>query len=174
MPSPLAHVGLSLAVAAALLPRVGWRDAALVGFAAVLPDFDLLPDVIEGAGIHWHHGPTHSAAFALGAAALLAALRRGPRGLTIALFVALLVHAPLDYTTGEPGAPAKYGVTWLWPLSDTRYISPDPFFGAYHIDGDQGLGAMLVGAALPNYGREAGVVLAAGIVAAVVRRLRGL
>lgn len=172
MPSPIAHVGLSLAAAAALLPRVGWRDAALVAFAAVLPDFDLLPDVIEGDGIHWHHGPTHSLVFALGAATALALVRRGPRGLTAALFVALLLHAPLDYTTGEPGAPAKYGVTWLWPLSDARFISPDPFFGAYHIDGDEGLGAMLVGAALPNYGREAGVVLAAGLVAAGIRRRR--
>jgi hypothetical protein len=182
VPSPVAHVGIALAVYAAVAPlgaerRTTLRDAVAVTFAAVLPDFDLLPDVLSGDGIHWHRGPMHSLCFALVAAAVLVAgLRRArpPIGLatSVAVLVAILLHAPLDYTTGAMGAPTKYGVEWFWPLWDTRYISDDPFFGAYHIDSDEGLTAMFAADALPNYLREVGAVVAAALVAAGARALR--
>jgi hypothetical protein len=169
VPSPVAHVGLALCGALALLPRP-WRlhDLGLVAFLGVLPDFDLIPDLLGGDGIRYHHGPTHSLAFALAGATLL--WWRLPPRHAIAGALALLIHAPLDYTTGEPGAPSKYGVAWAWPVSDARFISADPFFGAYHIDREGGLLHMFVGEALPHYAREAAVVAVAAVLALGVRR----
>lgn len=172
MPSPLAHVGLAWACLAAVRApgRPGWvRDAAIVAFAAVAADLDILVDLAHGGGIRFHHGPTHSWVFAAGLAWVLSRLR-GASG--VAVWFAALIHAPLDWTTGDAGAPVKYGVTFFWPLSDQRYIAARPFFPPYHIDASGGLANMFVGEALPIYAREAAVVLAALVAAGLIRGLR--
>lgn len=140
---------------------------ATVAVTAVAADLDLLPDLWLGDGIHFHHGPTHSLVGALVIGALgvaaLGARRSGPAA--AACLVAALLHAPLDYTTGEPGAPEKYGVQFFWPASARRYIDPQPYFGAYHIDREGGLLHMFTGDAAANYGVELATVAVAWVVA---------
>lgn len=172
MPSPVAHVGLALAVYAATPRPWRARDAALIAAASIAPDLDLVPDLLAGDGIHWHHGASHSLLGALMISAALVAGFRPARPVALCVLAALLLHAPLDYTTGEPGAPAKYGVEWLWPLSGQRFISPDPWFGAYHIDRDGGLLHMFVAEALPCYLRELATVAAALLVGLAAGRAR--
>lgn len=179
MPSPLAHIGIALA-AEHLLRRPGerWDPRVLVTVAvtAVAADLDLLPDLWLGEGIHFHHGPTHSlvGALLLGALAVWSLGGRRRFGAAAACVIAALLHAPMDYTTGEPGAPEKYGVQYLWPWSERRYIDARPIFGAYHIDREGGLVHMFTGDAAANYGVELAAVAAAwgvaGLGAAGARR----
>lgn len=180
MPSPVAHIGVALAVEHALRRPGAPRDLrvlATVAVAAVAADFDLLPDLWLGGGIQFHHGPTHSLVGALVIGAVAALSLRRPRrlGAVAACVFAALAHAPMDYSTGEPGAPEKYGVQYLWPWSERRHIDPDPFFGAYHIDQEGGLLHMFTGNAAANYGVELAAVAVAwgvaGLGAALARRL---
>lgn len=178
MPSPLAHVGLALCLGAALargpLPvgralvvRAGW-----LALAAVAADLDILVDLAV-PGAHAHHGPTHSllGALALGLLVARAARGRSPDG--PALVGAALLHVPLDWSTGDPGADAaRYGVMALWPLSAERFIDPSPWFLPYYIDREGGLLNMVTPAAIGPYLREAGTVGAGALVVALGRRYR--
>lgn len=169
MPSPLCHVGLAWAVLAATSPTLppDLRSAGRVGFVAIAADFDILVDLLRGSAMSFHHGPTHSFAFS----AFLALVAGGKaRATRVACWFAALAHPVLDWTTGDPGAPVRYGVSFFWPLTSQRYIAADPFFPPYHIDRAGGLLNMLAGEALPVYGREALVVAAAAGLALALRR----
>jgi len=138
-----------------------------VGFVAIAADFDILVDLVRGTSMSFHHGPTHSFLFA----ALLAGVAGGPApAVRRACWFAALAHPVLDWSTGDPGAPVRYGVSFFWPLSSQRHIAADPFFPPYHIDREGGLLNMLVAEALPVYGRELLVVLAAVGLALAARR----
>lgn len=177
MPSPLAHVGLAWCAGLALAPpgpapggrRALARRAAALAVVAVAPDFDIGVDLLF-PGAHAHHGPTHSVVFAVGLGLLAGRLMGVDRA---ALLVAALLHAPLDWSTGDPGAPAdRYGVMALWPFTPTRYIDADPFFRPYYIDREGGLWNMLHPTAVAAYAREATVVTAAAALALSARRIR--
>lgn len=179
MPSPVAHIGIALAVEHLLRrPGQSWHPRVLgtVAFAAVAADLDLLPDLWLGEGIRFHHGPSHSllGALVIGGLCVWALGRRRSLGAAAACVCAALAHAPMDYTTGEPGAPEKYGVQYLWPWSERRFIDAQPWFGAYHIDQEGGLLHMFTGNAAANYGVELATVAAAwglaGLGAAGARR----
>jgi membrane-bound metal-dependent hydrolase YbcI (DUF457 family) len=122
MPMPLAHGLLGATVAAAVLPREApppsRRRALLLGaLLGICPDFDYLLNLIPGLGGGWHHGFTHSFAFALLAGLLAAALLRNQgRGLVAACVLAILSHVLLDFVLTE-----SRGVELLWPLSRRRF-----------------------------------------------------
>lgn len=138
------------------------------------PDVDLLAAALPG-GLAFHHGPTHS----LIGAALLGLLCAGPsvrraRSPRIALVCVLagLLHVAMDWQTGEPGAPVRFGVQWAWPFSDVRAMAADPFFGAYHIDQPGFLLNLASVAAVGPFLRELLVVAGVSLCAWGVRRLQ--
>lgn len=145
-----------------------WRVAVLT-FAGVAPDLDLAPLLWDPEGLRWHHGPTHSLFGALLIGGICALFSRD----RVAVVLACLAHVPMDWSTGTPGAPARYGVPLFWPYIDTKYIDSIPWFGAYGIDGDAGLRAMFSSSTLHYYLKELATVGAALVLALVIRRLRG-
>jgi membrane-bound metal-dependent hydrolase YbcI (DUF457 family) len=184
VPSPLAHIGIGLALHAAVQERGGrpWDAVGLlVAAASVAPDGDIAAAALLPGGIAWHRGPSHS----LVGAALLGVLvarvgvglyrrvgRPWPARATFTIVAAALAHVPLDWSTGQPGAPTSFGVPWAWPLTARKWIDPNPWFGAYHIDQPGFLANMFAPEALPVYGREAFTVLLAGLAAAAIRAAR--
>lgn len=182
MPSPVAHIGAALALLVGFTPPGGWpaptpfrvptRLGLAAAFAAIAPDLDILVAFVLPTGLDWHRGPSHSlvGATLIGAFTALVFRLRGARAWAVTIGAALL-HVPFDWSTGVPGAPAHYGVPWAWPLSSTKWIDPNPWFGAYHIDKQGFLANMWSPAALPVYLGELGTVCVLVLAAALVRRL---
>ena len=174
MPSPLAHAGVALAAWALLQPRdrpMDRRSAAAIAFASFAPDLDLLVGLAFGDPIGWHRGASHSLIGAAVIGAALAPLAKGAWA-RAGCVVAATLHVPMDWSTGEPGAPVKYGVPALWPFTDQKYIAADPVFGAFHIDEAGFLANLLDPRAVGPWLREIGVALAAGGIGWVWRRWR--
>jgi inner membrane protein len=106
-------------------PATFWRESALFGALAALPDVDLL--------FGMHSGPTHSLAVAgiVGLATYL--LARPPRGLrrgrfAIACAAAYASHVLLDWLARDTTAPI--GIMALWPFSYAHYESDLHIFRA--------------------------------------------
>ena len=173
MPSPLAHAGAALALTLALGrpgARPPLRVVAAAAFASVAPDLDIVLAVVHPAGLDWHRGPSHSlvGAALIGAACAAAARVRGWAAWA-SVVGAAVAHVPFDWSTGEPGAPARYGVPWAWPFSAAKSIDATPWFGAFKIDEAGFLANMWSPHALPVYLGELATV-AALLVAAVAMR----
>ena len=126
MPTVLTHPVAALA----LFPwirRAPWALLAVGAACTVLPDFDTLPRHLGFAvdGVLAHRGASHSLAFALVVAALLARAGRAawrdvpPLAAFAFLFAATASHALLDMLTD--GGP---GIALLWPLHDARLFFP--------------------------------------------------
>lgn len=119
---PLAHGLLGATVAAAVLPgetapRERRRAILLGALLGVSPDFDYLLNLVPGLGGGWHHGFTHSLAFALLAGLVAAAFTRAPAHVWgAACGLAVLSHTLLDFALTE-----SRGVELLWPLSPRRF-----------------------------------------------------
>lgn len=141
MPSPVAHSLIGLAIGTAwLLPRSPWREwparlwslrapLLLSVFAANAPDLDYLPGIVLGDINAFHHTYTHTAAFVVGMAGLLALVYRlWARPAALAWATGLgASHLVADMLTADFRWP--YGVMALWPFSDRYWISPiTPFW----------------------------------------------
>jgi membrane-bound metal-dependent hydrolase YbcI (DUF457 family) len=172
VPSPLAHIGAALALQLALqAPGHPWsrRVALAAAFASIAPDFDLLPAVLLPDGIAWHHGPTHSlvgAAVIGGMTAVVARVRDRAGAATVV--GAALLHVLFDWSTGEPGGPARFGVPWAWPFDPTRSVAAHPWFGAFHIDRAGFLSHMWAEEAIPVYGTEITTAIVLLLVGAAI------
>jgi inner membrane protein len=126
MPTVLTHPVVALALRPCLCPR---PNAALLTagiFCSVLPDVDTLGRHLGIAALALaHRGPTHSLAFAVVVALLVAWLGRAawrevPFATAAAFLVACLAsHGLLDMATD--GGP---GIALLWPMSDARMFLP--------------------------------------------------
>lgn len=174
VPSPLAHVGLAAALQLAVAREpVATRTTVAVAFASVAPDLDLVLVLVLPGGLAWHHGPTHSllGAGLIGLAVALLGRVRGAAA-RVAVVSGALLHVPLDWSTGEPGSPAAYGVPWAWPFDPARAIDPTPWFGAFHIDRAGFLVHMVSPEALPVYGGELATVIVGVLLGLAIRRLR--
>lgn len=172
MPSPLAHVGAALAAQLALTDGWSRRTTLVAAWAAVAPDADILFAVLLPHGLDLHRGPTHS----LVGAALLGLLwarlaRLRGRALQVVVLASLL-HVPFDWSTGDPGAPARYGVPLFWPFSARKYIAADPWFGAFHIDREGFLANLFTPHAVGVYAGELGTVLTLAVFAGGLRWAR--
>lgn len=121
MSLPIAHALVGASIALSLWPdrsRAGARRALASGAVlGVLPDGDYLINAAKIFGPGWHHGFTHSIAFAVivGAFCGWALAARSWRG-ALACGAALLSHALLDWLV-----TASHGVALLWPLTDRRF-----------------------------------------------------
>lgn len=93
---------------------------ALIGGA---PDLDFVPGLLIGDPARFHHGPSHSLAFAV-AAALIAwvVVSRDRWRWSLTAGLAYASHLVLDALTADPSAPV--GMQMFWPLSDAYVASP--------------------------------------------------
>ena len=105
-------------------------------FFAWLPDFDFVTGILEGTPGRYHRGVTHTPAFALGMAALVALIMAGarqarPLAWARGALLALLSHVALDYLCSD----STSGLLLLWPLSLTRFYPAQPLISGLDLGG---------------------------------------
>jgi membrane-bound metal-dependent hydrolase YbcI (DUF457 family) len=120
MPLPLAHALVGASAAAAFLPASRsrqWKPLLIGAFLGISPDFDYALNVLRISGGGWHHGFTHSIAFAclLGLITMVVSKEWRVRSF-VAFCAAAVSHTLLDYLITE-----SYGVALWWPFTDHRY-----------------------------------------------------
>jgi membrane-bound metal-dependent hydrolase YbcI (DUF457 family) len=125
MPSPVGHILAGTAVYLAGRGRESRSRVMLVItlLGTIVPDFDFLPGILIGDLPAFHHGASHSLAFAVlfGVIVFLFIRRRHK---DIAVRIGLLAaaayasHVLLDLVSVNEGAR---GVPILWPLSDHQF-----------------------------------------------------
>ena len=135
MPLPLAHALVGGTLAVAVWPErtpAGLRRALVVGgLLGICPDADYLLGRLHVMGWGWHHGFTHSVAFAVivGAIVSRAVGLRGWRA-ALACVLAVLSHPLLDYLVTE-----SHGVELWWPVTGRRYKLGIDELSYYHLVG---------------------------------------
>jgi membrane-bound metal-dependent hydrolase YbcI (DUF457 family) len=136
MPSPVGHI---LAGAAVYLTGTRRESRtkivlAITLFGSILPDFDFLPGILTGNLGAFHHGASHSLAFAV-LFGLLTFFFVRPRYKDLALRIGILAasayasHVLLDLVSVSEGAR---GVPILWPLSDQQFGLDLQLLGHFH------------------------------------------
>lgn len=121
MSLPLAHalVGASLGVALWPERRPGelTRAVATGALLGVCPDIDFALGWVHLIGWGWHHGLTHSIAFAVTIGVIAARVLglRGGRG-ALCCVLAAVSHPVMDFLTTQSA-----GVALAWPISGHRY-----------------------------------------------------
>ncbi|HEV2861135.1 MAG TPA: metal-dependent hydrolase [Pyrinomonadaceae bacterium] len=120
MPLPVAHALLGAAVGEALRrPARGRRRKILLTCAllGVCPDFDYALNWLRVSGGGWHHGFTHSIAFAALLGLLTAVVLRDVKARSVLVFgAATASHTLLDLLVTD-----SRGVTLWWPFTNRRY-----------------------------------------------------
>ena len=132
------------------LPGLVGQQWLLFGAAlALMPDLDIIPDVLFGTAIH--HGPTHSLVFAVPVALLAADLVKRTTTwfsetsyarVAAMGFLFYCSHLAVDLITLDNGAP--FGMPLLWPIFGGYFDIPLYFipnvlhssnaFGLHNID----------------------------------------
>ena len=119
MPLPLAHALVGASTAAALRPasQPQWKPILIGAFLGICPDFDYALNMMRISGGGWHHGFTHSIAFAFLLGLLTVVVLREWKVRSFVLFSAAAAsHTLLDYLITE-----SRGVALWWPFTDHRY-----------------------------------------------------
>lgn len=120
MPLPLAHALVGASVAAALRPASQshqWKSILIGAFLGICPDFDYALNAMRISGGGWHHGFTHSIAFAFLLGLITVAVLREWKVRSFIIFSAAAAsHTLLDYLITE-----SRGVALWWPFTDHRY-----------------------------------------------------
>lgn len=124
MATPVGHMLVGATASLASRPRISLRRQ--LGVAAVIgaaPDLDFVPGLLLGDPSRFHHGPSHSLAFALLAAAIawLVVANDRWRWALVAGY-AYASHLAVDALTMDPSRPV--GVQLFWPVSDAFVASP--------------------------------------------------
>jgi membrane-bound metal-dependent hydrolase YbcI (DUF457 family) len=125
MPSPVGHILAGTAVYLAGTRRVPRSNLAIAItlLGSILPDFDFVPGILMGNLGAFHHGVSHSPAFAVlfGVLTVLF-VRRQQKDVAwhvgILAALAYASHVLLDLVSVSEGAR---GVPILWPLSGERF-----------------------------------------------------
>jgi inner membrane protein len=136
MPSPVGHILAGTAVYLTGTRRESRAKImlAIALFGSILPDFDFVPGILIGNLRAFHHGVSHSLAFAV-LFGVLTFFLVPPRQKDIALRIAILAasayasHVLLDLVSVSEGAR---GVPILWPLSDHRFGIDLRLLGHFH------------------------------------------
>lgn len=93
---------------------VNWKEILLGAFLAILPDFDYV--------LRWHHGFTHSFAFAFLVGSLVALCTWQFKWKKVLMYsLAVLSHPLLDFFLTE-----TRGVELFWPFSKQRFTMRVP------------------------------------------------
>jgi hypothetical protein len=102
---------------------------------SILPDFDFLPGILIGEPAAFHHGVSHSFAFAVLSGALVLITLRFSQQKTVAGFAALLgssaylLHVILDSVSANNSVPL------MWPLLTEKIGMNLNLFGHFHHGG---------------------------------------
>ena len=159
MPSPVGHVLAGAAVYLAGTNR-GERSRITLGvtlFGSIVPDFDFLPGILIGDPGAFHHGVSHSFAFAalLGLAVLVAFQRCLEK--VIAAQAAVLTalayasHVILDLINVSLGR----GLPIFWPFSNEQFGFDLRLLGHFHHGGlQQGIWSVIRWDNLPAVSSE--------------------
>lgn len=126
MATPVGHVLAGAATASLFLPSEKLRNRLVLGgLLGGAADLDFLPGIFLGTPARFHHGLTHSIAFAF-FICLIVALYSHRERLQWALLAgsAYMSHLLLDFLTLDPSPPV--GIPLFWPLLDTTFSSPIP------------------------------------------------
>lgn len=120
MPLPVAHALVGASVAAGLRPSSKarqWKPLLIGAFLGICPDFDYFLNWMRISGGGWHHGFTHSIAFAFLLGLIAVVMSRSLKVRSLILFSAATVsHTLLDFLITE-----SRGVALWWPFTDQRY-----------------------------------------------------
>jgi inner membrane protein len=139
MPSPLGHSLMGYIIYRATdRPTVThqWKRVALYLFAANAPDLDFFPGLLVAEPGRYHHGPSHSIAFAILFGVCAGAIcSRRMRGFVIA-FSLYVSHILLDYLVQDPSPPL--GVPLFWPFIHEYFIAPFAFYPPINYPGSLG------------------------------------
>jgi hypothetical protein len=134
MPSPIGHIlaGTSVYLAASRKKDPSKTALGVVLLGSIIPDFDFLPGIIIGHPAAFHHGVSHSLAFALLFGAVLFVCFRFYGQKKIATRAALLgglayaLHIALDALSAYQAVPI------IWPLSNVKFGIDLNVFGEFH------------------------------------------
>jgi LexA-binding, inner membrane-associated putative hydrolase len=140
MPSPVGHIlgGAALFLAGTNREYRSKVMFSVIFLGSVLPDFDFLPGILIGHPAAFHHGVSHSLAFALLFGAVLFICFRYYGQKTIATRAALLgglayaLHIALDALSAYQAVPM------MWPLSNVKIGINLDLFGHFHHSGLEG------------------------------------
>jgi membrane-bound metal-dependent hydrolase YbcI (DUF457 family) len=130
MPTPVGHplAGLNLWVYRSRKDR---RDCLLFIFLSCLPDIDLIPGILIGNPLKYHHLLTHSLLFTFIVALIWSFLFHKKWGYIQSFLIAfglICSHIFLDtMNTNDRGNP-RMGVKIFYPFYDSRVIFPWGFF----------------------------------------------
>jgi hypothetical protein len=157
MPSPIGHL---LGGAAVYLAGTNREDRSRVTLAttllgSILPDFDFLPGILIGRPAAFHHGVSHSLAFAVlfGSLAFAFLYRNWPKKIAwravLLGTVAYAFHIALDAVSTYDAVPI------MWPLSNVKTGTDLNLFGHFHHGGlEQGIWSVVRWDNLPTVTRE--------------------
>ena len=110
-----------------------WKLVALYLFAANAPDLDFLPGLFVGDLGRYHHGPSHSIAFAILFGLCAGAFFSRRMHAFVIAFSLYLSHVLLDYLVQDPSPPL--GVRLFWPFSHEYYMAPFAFYRPFNYPG---------------------------------------
>jgi inner membrane protein len=107
--------------------RYQWSLLTACLFAANAPDLDFLPGLLVGDLRRFHHGPSHSIAFAFVFGLCAAVILPFGKRLAFAIgFLNYLSHILMDFLIDDPSWPQ--GVPLFWPFSNEHYMAPLTMF----------------------------------------------
>ena len=143
MPSPIGHILAGTVVYLTGTNREE-RSRTTLGvtlLGSVFPDFDFLPGIFIGNPGAFHHGPSHSLAFAVlfGVAILLIARRFQDRVVSVRAAalgtLAYSSHIVLDLINVSAGGAR--GLPVIWPLANDQFGFDLGLLGHFHHGGLQ-------------------------------------
>lgn len=157
MPSPVGHIlsGAALYLAGASPQNRSNATLAVTLAGSIVPDFDFLPGIIIGEPAAFHHGVSHSLAFALLFGAVLVVCFRYYGQKKIATRAALLGGLAYAFHIVLDAVSAYQAVPMMWPLSNVRIGINLDLFGHFHHSGlERGIWSVVRWDNLPAVTRE--------------------
>jgi hypothetical protein len=161
MPSPVGHIlsGAALYLAGTSPQHRSNVTLGVTLMGSILPDFDFLPGILTGDPAAFHHGVSHSLAFAVLFGVLLFVLLRCCRQKTIATRAALLGTLAYGFHVALDALSADQAVPIIWPLSNVKFGIDLNVFGVFHHDRlKQGIRSVVRWDNLPAVTRELAVL----------------
>ena len=137
MPSPIGHLlgGAALYLAGTSPQHRSRVTLAVTMMGSILPDFDFLPGILIGEPAAFHHGESHSLAFATLFGALVFISLRFYRQKTIARQAALLATLAYALHVLLDSVSANNSVPMIWPLFNHKLGINLNLFGHFHHGG---------------------------------------
>ena len=157
MSSPVGHmlVGAALYLAGTSPQHRSNVTLGVTLMGSILPDFDFLPGILIGDPAAFHHGVSHSLAFAVLFGALVFVFFRCCRQKKIARRAALLGTLAYGFHVVLDAVNVNNAVPIIWPLSNVKFGINLNLFGHFHHDRlEQGIRSVVRWDNLPAVTRE--------------------